>query len=66
MILGQILSMIGKKPLATLLQEKVLGPMGLTGTAPVPRHSYMPNPVLHSFSSERGGGPPHHLARHVL
>jgi CubicO group peptidase (beta-lactamase class C family) len=32
MILGRILSMVGKKPLATLLRDKVLGPMGLTGT----------------------------------
>src|SRR5882757_1761228 len=52
MILGQILSMIGKKPLAALLQEKVLGPMGLTGTTSSETSS-MPNPVLHSFSSER-------------
>jgi CubicO group peptidase (beta-lactamase class C family) len=52
MILGQILSMIGKKPLATLLQEKVLGPMGLTSTTSSETSS-MPNPVLHSFSSER-------------
>jgi CubicO group peptidase (beta-lactamase class C family) len=28
MILGHILSIIGKEPLATLLQQKVLGPMG--------------------------------------
>lgn len=32
--LGHILSMIAKKPLATLLRQKVLKPMGLTGTAP--------------------------------
>jgi len=52
MILGRILSMIGKKPLAALLQEKVLGPMGLTGTTSS-QTSAMPEPVLHSFSSER-------------
>jgi CubicO group peptidase (beta-lactamase class C family) len=52
MILGKILSMIGKAPLATLLQRNVLGPMGLTQTASY-RTSYLPNPVLHSFSSER-------------
>lgn len=52
MILGHILSMIGKKPLATLLQQKVLGPMGLTGTTSS-ETSAMPEPVLHSFSSER-------------
>jgi CubicO group peptidase (beta-lactamase class C family) len=52
MILGHILSMIGKKPLATLLRQKVLKPMGLTGTTSS-ETSAMPNPVLHSFSSER-------------
>jgi CubicO group peptidase (beta-lactamase class C family) len=52
MILGHILSLIGKKPLATLLQQKVLGPMGLTSTTSSVT-SKMPEPVLHSFSSER-------------
>jgi CubicO group peptidase (beta-lactamase class C family) len=52
MILGKILSMIGKAPLATLLQRNVLGPMGLTQTAAY-RTSFIPSPVLHSFSSER-------------
>jgi CubicO group peptidase (beta-lactamase class C family) len=52
MILGKILSMIGKAPLDVLLQKKVLGPMGLTQTAAY-RTSYIPSPVLHSFSSER-------------
>lgn len=52
MILGHILSLIGKKPLATLLQQKVLGPMGLTATTSSTT-STMPEPVLHSFSSER-------------
>jgi CubicO group peptidase (beta-lactamase class C family) len=52
MILGKILSMIGKAPLATLLQRKVLAPMGLTQTT-ASRTSAIPSPVLHSFSSER-------------
>jgi CubicO group peptidase (beta-lactamase class C family) len=52
MILGHILSLIGKKPLATLLQRKVLGPMGLTSTTSSTT-AKMPEPVLHSFSSER-------------
>ena len=52
MVLGKILLMIGKAPLATLLQHKVLGPMGLTQTAAY-RTSYIQTPVLHSFSSER-------------
>jgi CubicO group peptidase (beta-lactamase class C family) len=52
MILGQILSIIGKAPLATLLQRNVLGPMGLTQTAAYTT-SYIPSPVLHSYDSER-------------
>ena len=52
MILGQILSMIGKKPLATLLRQQVLEPMGLTNTVSSQTAS-IPSPVLHSFSSER-------------
>jgi CubicO group peptidase (beta-lactamase class C family) len=52
MILGQILSKIGHKPLDTLLREKVLGPMGLTNTTST-ETSDIPSPVLHSFSSER-------------
>jgi CubicO group peptidase (beta-lactamase class C family) len=52
MILGKILSMIGKAPLATLLQRKVLAPMGLTQTTGN-LTSGIPSPVLHSFSSER-------------
>jgi CubicO group peptidase (beta-lactamase class C family) len=52
MILGRILSIIGKKPLSVLLRQKVLRPMGLTSTTSS-QTSAMPGPVLHSFSSER-------------
>jgi CubicO group peptidase (beta-lactamase class C family) len=52
MILGKILAEIGGKPLDRLLQEKVLGPMGLTGTV-ASATSAVPAPVLHTFSSER-------------
>ena len=52
MILGEILSQIGGKPLDELLKEKVLDPMGLTETASY-NSSYIPEPVLHAFSSER-------------
>jgi CubicO group peptidase (beta-lactamase class C family) len=52
MILGEILARIGGEPLATLLSQKVLGPMGLTGTAES-QTSDVPSPVLHAFSSER-------------
>ena len=54
MILGQILSMIGGKPLGTLLRQKVLGPMGLTNTTASVTSS-IPSPILHSYSSERTG-----------
>jgi CubicO group peptidase (beta-lactamase class C family) len=54
MILGEILAKIGGKPLDTLLREKVLGPMGLTGTV-ASVTSGVPDPVLHTFSSERRG-----------
>jgi CubicO group peptidase (beta-lactamase class C family) len=52
MILGEVLARIGGQPLATLLSQKVFGPMGLTGTAES-RTSAVPSPVLHAFSSER-------------
>jgi CubicO group peptidase (beta-lactamase class C family) len=52
MILGQILSIIGKKPLDILLRQKVLQPMGLTNTTETVT-SAIPGPTLHSFSSER-------------
>jgi CubicO group peptidase (beta-lactamase class C family) len=52
MILGEILAEIGGKPLATLLSEKVHGPMGLTGTVES-QTSAVPSPVLHAFTSER-------------
>ncbi|MBV9355324.1 MAG: beta-lactamase family protein [Chloroflexi bacterium] len=52
MILGAILSQIGGQPLDVLLRDRVLGPMGLTGTVAT-RTSAIPEPVLHAFSSER-------------
>ena len=52
MILGEILSQIGGEPLDELLKEKVLDPMELTETASY-NSSYIPEPVLHAFSSER-------------
>jgi CubicO group peptidase (beta-lactamase class C family) len=51
-ILGQILQMTGGKPLATLLRQNVLGPLGLTNTVASPTAA-IPNPVLHAYSSER-------------
>lgn len=52
MLLGKILSTIGDKPLATLLRQQVLRPMGLSSTVSS-QSSQIPSPVLHSFSSER-------------
>ena len=52
MILGHILSQIGGEPLDVLLAEKVLEPMGLDETEGY-NSSFIPEPVLHAFSSER-------------
>src|SRR5947207_2284840 len=52
MILGEILSKIGNKPLDTLLREKVLDPMCLKNTT-ASQTSEIPSPVLHAFDSER-------------
>jgi CubicO group peptidase (beta-lactamase class C family) len=52
MILGHILSEIGGEPLDVLLKERVLDPMGLTQTEG-DNSSFVPEPVLHAFSSER-------------
>ncbi|MBO0696458.1 MAG: beta-lactamase family protein [Verrucomicrobia bacterium] len=52
MVLGEILSKIGGKPLDVLLREKVLGPMGLKNTTAT-QTSEIPSPVLHAFDSER-------------
>jgi CubicO group peptidase (beta-lactamase class C family) len=51
-LLGQILQMIGHKPLATLLRQKVLGPLGLANTV-ASQTAAIPSPVLHAFTSER-------------
>src|SRR6266436_8262383 len=52
MILGEILSKIGNKPLDVLLREKVLVPMGLKNTG-ASQVSDVPSPILHGFDSER-------------
>lgn len=53
-ILGHVLAIIGEKPLDELLQERVLDPMGLTGTTPQV-NPYIPEPVLHAIQAERKG-----------
>ena len=52
MILGEILSQIGGKPLDVLLHEEVYVPMGLKSTTAT-QTSAIPSPVLHTFSAER-------------
>ncbi|MGH2616897.1 MAG: serine hydrolase domain-containing protein [Thermomicrobiales bacterium] len=52
LLLGQVLEMVGDKPLDVLLQEQVLAPMGLRNTVAWPTPE-IPAPVLHAFSSER-------------
>ncbi|MFE2145505.1 serine hydrolase domain-containing protein [Streptomyces sp. NPDC059456] len=52
-LLGSALEKITGTPLDRLLQERVMGPLGLRDT----RNSFTPEitaPVLHSFTSERG------------
>src|SRR5206468_1259788 len=52
MILGEVLSKIGGKPLDVLLREKVLVPRLLKNTT-ASQTSEMPSPILHAFDSER-------------
>jgi CubicO group peptidase (beta-lactamase class C family) len=51
-VLGQILEKVGGGPLATLLRQKVLDPLGLTNTV-ASQTAAIPSPALHAFSSER-------------
>jgi CubicO group peptidase (beta-lactamase class C family) len=51
-ILGEALEKIGGKPLDVLLHDEVLTPMGLRNTVNSATAA-IPEPVLHSFSSER-------------
>ena len=52
-ILGLVLEKAAGKPLDELMQTYVLSPLGLNETA-APNTPYIPNPVLHSFSTDRG------------
>jgi CubicO group peptidase (beta-lactamase class C family) len=49
LILGQILAMVGHKPLATLLRQKVLVPLRLSNTV-ASQTSSIPSPILHAFA----------------
>jgi CubicO group peptidase (beta-lactamase class C family) len=51
-ILGQALQKITGKPLAELIQENVLDPLGLDNTVAA-QVATIPEPVLHAFTAER-------------
>ncbi|MGW0753917.1 serine hydrolase domain-containing protein [Streptomyces sp. NPDC002587] len=52
-LLGDIISRVNRKPLAEVMREDVLEPMGLTHTA-ISSKAGIPAPVLHGFDNERG------------
>ena len=52
-LLGLAMEKITGQDLATVLQEKVLGPLGLSNTGDNLGTPAIPEPVLHAFSSER-------------
>ncbi|QDU51250.1 serine hydrolase domain-containing protein [Gimesia panareensis] len=52
-ILGLALEKAAGKPLEKLMQEHVLKPFGMTQTV-APGTAFIPAPVLHSFTDERG------------
>jgi CubicO group peptidase (beta-lactamase class C family) len=51
-ILGDVISKVRKRPLAEVMREGILKPLGLTGTDN-PSTAEIPAPVLHSFDNER-------------
>ncbi|HEY7031447.1 MAG TPA: serine hydrolase domain-containing protein [Thermomicrobiales bacterium] len=51
-ILGRALERLADRPLADLMQEQILDPLGLGGTAGWSTAA-IPEPVLHAFSAER-------------
>ncbi len=52
-ILGKVLEKITRKPLDAVMQEYIIQPMKLTATSSNGNTPAIPEPVLHSFSSER-------------
>jgi D-alanyl-D-alanine carboxypeptidase len=53
-LLGEILTKVGGKPLATQLREALLDRLGLHDTA-MQRTAQAPSPVLHGYSYDEGG-----------
>ncbi len=52
-ILGQVLAAATGRPVAVLIREGIIGPLGLTGTRS-DQTATIPPPVLHAFDRERG------------
>jgi CubicO group peptidase (beta-lactamase class C family) len=52
-LLGEVLEKITGKPMADVMQEYIIDSMDLTGTSTNGNTPAIPEPVLHSFSSER-------------
>ncbi|MFB7170199.1 serine hydrolase domain-containing protein [Streptomyces sp. NPDC056254] len=52
-LLGDVISKVEGRPLAEVMRERVLEPMGLTRTA-ISSRAEIPAPVLHGFDNERG------------
>ena len=65
-ILGRVLEQIAGKPMAEIMQEYIVEPMGLTNTSSNENTPLIPEPVLHSFSSERREVDADPLVRPVL
>ena len=53
MLLGQILEKVSGKPYADLVKAQILDPVGMANTS-YPSTSAIPDPVLHSYTNERG------------
>ncbi|RPF45993.1 CubicO group peptidase (beta-lactamase class C family) [Streptomyces sp. Ag109_G2-6] len=51
-ILGDIIGKVRGRPLAEVMREEIIGPLGLTGTSN-PSTAEIPAPVLHAFDNER-------------
>jgi D-alanyl-D-alanine carboxypeptidase len=52
-ILAQVIAQVAGKSVATLMRERVLGPLGLDHTQ-ISRFPAMPGEALHAYSDERG------------
>jgi D-alanyl-D-alanine carboxypeptidase len=52
-LLGEILRIVGGKPVATQIATNILGPLGLHNTQ-MTTTAYTPTPTLHGYTSERG------------